>query len=341
MEDFRSRRIADINNSLSRTRRAIVTTGCSFAYGKGAYDEELLADLMPRSINDKWGDWDYNDAGHDPKLLESVAKKHNLVYDKQRNTMHTTAMECNNSFVSQLCENNLANEYTPINFGASGKGNMGSIERMFYYDINWEDCDEIIVVWMPTDLARCDISGGGRQDFTMIGSDTDTLFPTNIELADITNARQAAEYGYTNELLMQNPIEQKMILKCYKLLTQWCLFHNAKLVIFPGFRPLPTPEEMFNGLAPESTIGHDELKAHLRRHIPTDKIIEVDGRPTFGHWILKLEGVEGRYDMHDVVHNKTVSIDYNYLTPCGHPNKKSHGMLADHLETLFESRGWI
>ena len=48
---MRSRKIQIINEALHKTRKAVISIGCSFTEGEAAYDQEILDVLRPISHN--------------------------------------------------------------------------------------------------------------------------------------------------------------------------------------------------------------------------------------------------------------------------------------------------
>jgi len=204
-------------------------------------------------------------------------------------------------------------------------------------------------VFMATDLLRTDLVSSHLQEFSKIGQDYRAIFPTDKTKDELVTPTDYLEYGYT-QTTIETSYEYRFLLRNYKVLSKWCNMYNAKLLIFPAFRALPTFDEMIQDFAGRTPDGVDldnltDGQLDAFRYIkaaPHNNVINIQNHKSFGDWLLTLDGVDAsKYDILDIVHNKKIAIDHNYLTPCGHPSKIAHAMLATELATVFKDRNWI
>jgi len=121
--------IAAINNDLKKTRKAIISIGCSFVEGQGAIDQDIY----------EQHDWSMLKTGVPMEPILTDAEKSKLVLSHKElridnnGNIDWTFMQHKNAFVNVLCKKYFNSEYTAINFGLKGKGNRASIKSLYFH----------------------------------------------------------------------------------------------------------------------------------------------------------------------------------------------------------------
>ena len=368
---FRAKRIDLINSDLRRTRKAIVTLGCSYAAGQGAYDQETMDILEPKISENTFSNYDYLFKGHSKKELKNFAKitNTNFIEDsdgagrwsgsKNKYAVQTFELETSNSFVNQMCEK-LDNAYTPVNFAHPGNGNQASINRLMTYPIDWHYCDEIVVVWCFTDPNRFDILDD-RIPFnkSLIQHDHQTIWPQFIDSYDTDHEKLIngepwwnMQKQYTNTLWSENFIARNFLQAGLTLKT-WCKAHNARLAIFPAFDPYN--RKNLTNLLINTNVKRDlasrkitNLKEHRKLKLgeliyakqtidnfPWTKVLNLNGSATFFDLCYTQDS---EYDpdigLQELVNQKIITQE-KWVFPCGHPSAKGHEFLAEKLIEHF------
>ena len=133
--------IKKINNDLKRTKRAIISFGCSFVEGQGAIDQDLY----------ETSEWSMDHVGIpmtanlSKKERDRLLKTNPLLYTNLQGEIQWEKMEQKNAFVNVLCNKYYGNSWTPINFGIRGRGNRASIRNLYYWPelqlnlVGWKD----------------------------------------------------------------------------------------------------------------------------------------------------------------------------------------------------------
>jgi len=330
--------VQTMNLDLAQKRKAIVAVGCSYTYGRGAYDQELLDDCLPKQETGCFGLWDYaGHSCHDPDLLESLAEKYKLVYDKDTNTLQTWIMELNNSFPAQL-GTLLNDEWSIINLGAPGRGNIAAVDRLFLYNIDWHLADEIIVLFMPTGYFRIDVIANEFADYNHISNDYETLHLLNPSVT--TTGWQADEdyliQGLTKHVLTKDIYQYKALVRAFKFIDTWCKMTNADLTIIPALDKNPTIDEVFNSvLDPLAEQQNKDFLYNYLKSLPFDRVAQLDGHDSLLDLMLNLEGITTEL-------SKTL-IDPKkggkWITPCGHPTANGHYKIAVLIKELLQHNG--
>jgi hypothetical protein len=146
-----SSQVKQINKDLAKKGRAIVSIGCSFVQGQGAINDEIfdnytfknnnLGEVLSLQTNDK-------EIKQILNLYPSLSVNHS-------NKIDFTMMEYENSFVYQLANHQYKEKYVPINLGQRGCGNRASIKELYFNNINWNFCKEIVLAeWNDLTLPK-------------------------------------------------------------------------------------------------------------------------------------------------------------------------------------------
>jgi len=336
--------VKEINRSLKKTGKAIISLGCSFVEGQGAIDQELYNNY----------EWTMQRTG---VPMQPVLSKKQSIQLKRKypelesdgKNINFTFMEYKNAFVNVLCKKYFKNEYTPINMGIRGRGNRASIKNLYLWpDIRWDLAKEIIVLYVP--------SGKERFDFVNDEFNEHNLFSTAWPhwKDQHAGARKNLWKGYSEAVYSDKSSVLEQILNVMDL-QNWCKVNNAKLVITPGFDRTYTKESFNMSLkdyierntdqnivaiktrdsGPESEEllkfnrheGHLETLEKIVDQWPWDNMFYPQDCQTFMDLCLKQEGIvnKGFWDYNGV------GTPGNWVTVCCHPSAKAHDLFAKEL----------
>ena len=335
--------IIEINESLKKTRKAIISIGCSFVEGQGAVDDDLYRDY----------NWIYSEAGAPLKIDASLKERRKLVKTRPNIRMNldtsldVTMMEYENAFVSVLCKKYFQGSYTPINLGLRGCGNRASIKELYMHpNITWDIIDEIIVLYVASGIERFDFIN----DECIEHFNWKCMWPFYKDMGD--SPRKILWEGYSKNLYSDKFAVLEQISHVQELMS-WCANKKAKLIITPGFdkrydreffeRCLASEVRGRNTDSTEITLvkplfGSQQDKSYLLDLFPWNNMFEPDGYKTFADLALSKEDkVEDNNDHYFQFLGKG-SPD-RWITPCSHPSQKAHDLFAKHLYTHIINNG--
>lgn len=340
-----NKHIPEINKTIKRTGKAIVSIGCSFVQAQGAFNDELYEKYQ----------WDYPGVGHPLRIkisntekFELLKKYPDLLKPDPDHLLDFTYMEYENAFVNVLCKKYFNGEYAPINLGLRGCGNRASIKELYFRpEIDWENVKELIVVYMPSGMERFDFVN----DLWPEHFHWKAMWPNDVETP--ATAREHLWKGYNKSLYSEkfSVIEQ---LGHMQELATWCKLHNAKLIITPGFDrrydkeyfeaelSMSVERDVEGTLKQVSAPGfftYDHSKDHklLSKLWPWDNMFKPDGFKTFADLAMSREtSVEDKTDFFFQFLGKR--SPNGWMTPCAHPGAKAHDLFANllynHIKTL-------
>ncbi len=369
---MRSRKIQIINEALHKTRKAVISIGCSFTEGEAAYDQEILDVLRP--MGGSYSNFDYNCKGHDIQELMDFAQQFDLHFqimdegrvsqwNKSENniSVNSRPLEINNAFVNKFCEH-LDAGYVPINAGHAGNGNMAAVNRLFTYPIDWDICDEIIVLWCYSDEHRFDISKDTNIDHSEMGHDHDTMWPKHEAYdPDIEKFHQGADWHnaqyYLTQTAWSDAFAHMNFVTCGSKVDTWCKAYGAKLLTFAAFHPVDkqTMENEFcmNKIFRDSnrhredrefspfSIEYIQHNYKALSRFPWDSMCEPGGKTSFFQYVYSQEETYNpNLDMYKLIHDHGGTPN-DWIFPCGHPSAKGHDLLAKWLIKESQDRGFI
>ena len=329
--------IPEINEDLKRTKRAIISLGCSFVQGHGAFDENIYR-------NYKW-EWTWDDNCPLWHLTEEdkvrIVQEYPDVHVYAQPPINFSHHEHNNAFVNVLCKKYFDGKYTPINLGRSGNGNRATIKDLYFYpDILWDEIQETIVIYCP--------SGTERMDFI-----DDSNFSLNDHHRWISSWPSEVDGGKGARNQLWTGVKQALDSEKFQTLEQiahvqelmlWCKYKNAKLIIVPAFmQNVYTRKAFTHELNKIVTREHDRKldKITIPRFpdMSIERIVDMwpwecmfypDNTPSFADYSLQQE----------FGHWEKAKFFYTYvgkgspdlwISPCGHPTKKAHDAFAKKL----------
>jgi hypothetical protein len=329
------KQIAGINDSIRKTKKAIISIGCSFVQGQGAVNNELYTDYK----------WSFDGLGIPlyltlpPDEETALMKKYPSVIKKD-GTLNFRFMEYENAFVNVLCKKYFNGEYTPINLGLAGCGNRGSIKELYFYpQINWHEVEEFIVVYCPSGPERFDFINDQWNDH----GHWVAMWPHYKDQAD--GPRKSLWQGY-NDCLHSDKFEVLEQIAHIQELMLWCKHHgNARLIITPGFdhrydkdhfiKSLDTKiaREMNGTLIKENKMSFFNNISEVEEIVnmwPWDSMFKPAGQPTFADCVVAREKKQWGKTNHFFNYLGTGSPE-GWITACAHPSAKGHDYFAELL----------
>lgn len=327
--------ISKINDQLMRkTDKAIISLGCSFTAGQGAYSEEIYT-KYGCSIRDK----NYVYLNANEKQKEEIVSKFLDIKKDFHGNLNFLTHEYNNSFVSVLCNKYFKKEFVPINLGSPGSGNKAAIKELYYYpDIRWDLIKEIVVIFCPTGAERLDFVNDQFHCLNTSGR-WSTFWPRD---DGSSNGKKHLQKGYLEcvftekyQILEQISVIQELLL--------WCNHKNAKLIIVPAFMDYYNRKTFYDNIKTLIKRNNDyEIVEKVLDHFnqedvepiinmwPWENMFAPGGYPTFLDLIMAQEVTKDRELRH--------FFDYygkgtprRWLTPCCHPSAKGHDLFARYL----------
>lgn len=361
---YRSRYIEMINEAIDKNPRVVVTLGCSFAFGQASYTDEMMAKVRPKG-HGRFSDFDYVFKDHDIKDLLDLAEEYKLRIqtrhhhgDMPENWMNhsegefelvTKNMETNNSFGNKIAD---YADYVPVNFSQNGNGNQASVNRLFSYPIDWDKCEEIIVLWSYTDATRNDMLNDQGLSYDEIGNDHKTMWPQfqeydpELEKFHTGNTWHACQATWTRTCWSELYNYINFINAGIKIKT-WCKAYNARLVTFPAFVCVnkPTIEDYYcrtrvvrdvnqillpvDGIQTDFQMATWEFDANMKalHMFPWDTVWEPGGYDSFYGLAMAQE------DNCDIPVDQVIGVGTpnDWILPCGHPSGKGHDKIAEKL----------
>jgi hypothetical protein len=324
--------IPDINKKIAETGRAIISLGCSFVQGQGAFNAEIYDTYKLKDIVLGANiELDINE-----QQRKDVLDKYKTVTRRLGGGLDFTYMEYDNAFTNVLCNKYFEGSYAPINLGLRGCGNRGTIKELYFNpDINWDGIKEAVVIYCPSGLERFDFIN----DFWMEHFHWKAMWPHYQDIAE--SPKRDLWRGYATGLWSNKFEVLEQIGHVQELLT-WCKLKNAKLIITPGFDTRYTRDNFTNSLS--EVIVRDMLdnqQSSNQTHVineamkmldswPWANMYEPEGYMTFADFVVSKEKVNPTEHYHFFQYFKTGSPN-GWITPCAHPSAKGHDLFAENL----------
>ena len=322
--------IKEINKSINKTGKVIISLGCSFVQGQGAVDMELLEQypVVHKYLTNEPTIGDDN--------LDEILEKFSLIKRKHDGNLDFTFMEYKNAFVNVLCNDYLNQEYTPINLGRRGNGNKATIKDLYFHpDIDWNKIKEYIVIYMPSGMERLDFVNDSWHDHNKWVS----IWPHYNDVH--ANPRKSLWKSY-NECLWSDKFEVLEQLSIVQELLLWCENKNARLITILGFDRrydknhfTRTLRKKYNRnidhklLEIDVTGRDDDDVSKIVDLFPWDSIFNPAGCENFADFALAQEFTDYKnINFYEFLKTGSPKL---WITPCAHPSAKAHQLLAKEL----------
>lgn len=324
-----------INSDLERTRKALIILGCSFADGQASIPDEIISDLTPiyHPIDNSH---DYTSDQYTDSEIAELAIKHKLpVYPERINKIALTVdiynTELHNSWGSQVGRM-LNNEYTVINCADRGAGNNSAVKKLYRYPIDWQHCEEVLVIWSVCDYTRWSMLHSLNQQKHKLTGDSRTFWwiPERPDPADKSKYLNwmFSEFMYSTPLFFLD----EYVDNCVQIKTFTKQFDRSNIVVMPAFTQLPENDpnmEWHYYLSQIAKNSGKELAKIIKSRLLTEHLWDVDGYDT----LARLCMAQSTDDYHDWQHyiGKTHGIGNEWISACDHPTHKSQSLIAQRL----------
>jgi hypothetical protein len=340
-------KIPEINDSIRKTRKAIISLGCSFVQGHGAIDQKIYDRY-------KWN----HDISISPYTTWDLTKSEKKEISNEYANIslyenldgiidiNFSAHELENSFVEVLAKKYFNGEYTPINLGRSGCGNRAAIKELYFYPgILWNDLDQIIVIYCPSGSERFDF----MQDEFHTLNDHERWIAMWPNSDDTSTPRNTLWKGYKDSIYSQKFEILEQIAHIQELIL-WCKHMKAKLIIVPSFQRIYTRDHFTRGLSVNITRDGDRNLTGSRKIFkiipkeilkmvdmwPWENMFYPEGLPTWMDFIMKQEHVTD-YDEFYFWNYVGKGSPNKWVTPCAHPSANAHDLFAKLLHRYIET----
>lgn len=332
--------LPEINQTIKRTKRAIISLGCSFVHGQGAIDESIyhkypwVSRPNPTAQGYFRLRWSMEEK-QKKKLVEEYPDI--ILWPNGELDFHMH--EYAHAFNSVLCKKYFNNEYASINLGRRGNGNRAAIKELYFYpEILWDELEEIIVIYVPSGAERFDFMDDIYCDLNKHGRWV-SMWPNTTD--NNAGSRNKLWSGYKESLYSKRFEVLEQIANIQELLL-WCKYKNAKLIITPGFMRYYTKRSFAESLQEQptrsetrefldsTTIKLDDSIINLVKMWPWDNMFYPGGYPTFVDLLMAQEFSDWK--------TRTTFYEFmgkgspgGWITPCAHPAAKGHDLFAKHL----------
>ena len=343
--------IKKINNDLKRTKRAIISFGCSFVEGQGAIDQDLY----------ETSEWSMDHVGIpmtanlSKKERSQLLKTNPLLYTNLQGEIQWEKMEQKNAFVNVLCNKYYGNSWTPINFGIRGRGNRASIRNLYYWpELKLDRAKQIIVVWSPSGMERYDFVNDVFDEHNMFH----TVWPHKNQ-DHLQGPRKQLWDAYADGVYTEKQAVLETIATALEL-KNWCKARGAKLIITPAFDEGYTKKNMIqrlndicirngdNVLQRHFRSGENSMKEALLRkkqyyagysdtmtkiveQWPWEDMFKPQDQLTFAQLCTKQE----KEQVHFWEYSGKGSPN-DWITVCAHPSAKGHDLFAEEIYKKIE-----
>jgi hypothetical protein len=274
--------------------KAIIGLGCSWTQGEGGYTEEI------------WKQ--YNG-------------KVNLPIHKSK---HLIPMEWENSWVNVLCRDYFR-DYTPINLGQRGMGNRGAARSLYLTNIDFDEVDDAIVVFMLSGFERFDFF---RQDFVINNSkqhpykiayhyNFQTIWPN-----DSTKLWKM----YTKEVASESMAAMETLCSIIEVQT-FCKAYGFKFVLANAFN-VNGKQFLFKHC--QDLANQVDWSCYLHDIVSYSSFIEC--------LVEKDNWLQGREKNNWWSRYHELSWPKKYLTNCIHPTIDGYKLIANEIYKFIENK---
>jgi len=283
--------------TINNKSKILIGLGDSFTQGHGACDIKIWEKY-------KWDDKKmYNEYFHD--VVESGFE---------------------NSWVNQLCKNHLT-DFTPINFGLSGRGNRAAVKELYLHpELNIESAKEKIVVYMLTGYERFDFI---NKNYEVGHHKFNTMWPT----PDCGNELRTVGNEYLNHVWSDRMGLIELLLNVAEV-KNWCKVHNAKFVLTSAFTPTINRQFMIDHIIGDLLYGKESHVERLVNIIDWNEFFYPDGFRCVTDYLLSLENKTdlinefSSWNYYEYAYGHEKMTPNGYITKCAHPSFEGHKEIA-------------
>lgn len=329
-----NRQLPQINESIRKTKRAILGLGCSFVQGFGALDSSIY-ETYKWKMNPPGGSvirWVLNQA----EQQQLVADFPDIsISDASSSAINFSMHENARAFTNVLATKYFEGKYTPLNFGRSGFGNRAAIKDLHFYPaINWDELEELIVIYAPTAPERLDLISDVSHAINQPHRWT-CVWPNPSAVS-----RKELSTGYKHTISSSKFETLEQLVHVQDLLT-WCKLKKAKLIIVPAFSELYTRDQFIASLLTDfkRDAGGHIVDIKYNPNNMESAIATTDLWPwenmfypsNHTNWASSIIAHENPLDKTYFFNYLGVGSPGKWITPCAHPSAKAHDLLAQQL----------
>lgn len=344
----KSKDVSQINQDLRRTRKALIILGCSFADGQGAIPTYIIDQLTP-TYHPIDNALDYTCEGYTDQEIGDLAVEHKLpVLLERRNQKSLTCSvyhtEIHNSWGAQVGRL-LNDEYTVINCADRGAGNNSAISKLYRYPIEWDQCDEVLVVWSVCDYTRWSMLHSLNLERNLMTGDSRTFWWIHQKPGPTAPASQQLNWQFSQQMYSTALffIDQ-YVDNCVQLKTWTKQFKKSNMVLIPAFSQLPELDpgmEWHYYLSEIASKSGKDLAKIIKNSILTEHVWDVDGHDDLAKLCLAMSTQEHNNNYADWFHfskkNSEGAVGNTWITPCNHPTYIAQREIAQRLHKHLQS----
>ena len=323
--------VEHINQDLARTHKAMVILGCSFADGQAAIPKEYFTQLTPLYHTED-NTYEYSSDNYTDTEIAELAIKFKLPvhWDKHHHKKLTACVygtELYNSWGSQLGRK-FNNDYTVINLADRGAGNNSAIQKIYRYPIDWQLCNEVMIVWSVCDYTRWSMLHSKNLQRQTLTGDNRTFWWLP----------EAPKSGATLNSMMSKEMYSPMFfldqyLDNCTLLQMFCnQFKLSNIILMPAFSPLPENDPGMEWHYYLSQIANNSGKGIARK--VKAKLLSHCAWDVAGHGNIAkmcMDKLDLNYpDWFHYVGTHAGSQN-DWISACSHPTHQAQSWLTDKL----------
>jgi hypothetical protein len=293
------------NIKITENSKILIGLGDSFTQGHGACDINVW---------EKYN-WDVN-----------------KMFDKYNYDVVKSGYD--NSWVSQICKNYLP-DYTPLNFGLSGRGNRATIKELYLHpELNIEKAKEKIVIFMMSGYERFDFVS---KTYEINHHKFKTMWP---------NENSGNDMNTIGKEYMMNVWSEKsslieLILNIAEL-QNWCKLNNAKLVLTSAFSPTINKSHIYNNILNE---GDERGKVHAKslvNIIDWSSFLFPNNFLCFTDFLCSIENknelitTNTSWPYYEYAYTLDKMSPNGFITKCAHPSSLGHSEIAKVIYKFME-----
>jgi len=257
-----------------------------------------------------WPDWLLKKYNYDVQY----AKHRSAVPLEQDKLAEIEKEEQKYCWLTQLCEQHFP-DYTAVNLGLPGKGNIAAAQQLKTLDLDLENNDFIILYCLTT-YDRYDIYNVDRNYWETYFPDAGRLIENDTEI------EYYFSYFYAKHLWCKEFAEFNTLSSLIDV-QNFAKAFGGKMLFFNGFNQ--------DRLTPESSL-YKKINWAQCLHTYTEY-------KSFLDWLLSMEMKNIPADVNPIEYLRSLSKPSEYLTQClgAHPTIKGHAMIAQEIAHVINT----
>jgi hypothetical protein len=228
------------------------------------------------------------------------------------------------SWVSQLCTNHLPT-FTPVNFGATGKGNRASVKELYLNPkVKIGKAKKAILILMLSGIERFDFINKGFEEHHHFFAMWPNPWDKN------TTHKQLWE-AYARDIWSEKFVCLEALLNIREA-DMFAKANGWNFIVASAFDQRITRENFIDKIGKEHT--------ELIDSIPWDKFLYPQGCKSFMQLLLRYDGREELADGAFYDYYSKLKEPTEYITNCMHPTREGYRIMAEELYKFIEVLGY-